>query len=88
MKPNSLYFALIVLGALLTALPLDAQVDRANMKGTVTDCHRSRRSSSNRDDTFPENGFHAHGGVQQRGRVRVIGAAIGGVHTYRERDGT
>ncbi len=37
MKPNSLYFTLIVLGALLTALPLDAQVDRANMKGTVTD---------------------------------------------------
>ena len=64
MKPNSLYFALIVLGALLTALPLDAQVDRANMKGTVTDSTGATRcSSSNRDDTFPENGFHAHGGM-------------------------
>ncbi len=57
MKRNCLYVALIVLGGLLTALPVRAQVDHANVKGTVTDSSGAALPGATVTVLFPITGF-------------------------------
>jgi Carboxypeptidase regulatory-like domain/TonB dependent receptor len=77
MKPNSLNFALIVLGALLTALPLDAQVDRANMKGTVTDSTGAAVPRATVTILFPKTGLTRTVESSSEGEYVLSGLPLG-----------
>ncbi|MBT9332531.1 TonB-dependent receptor [Paracidobacterium acidisoli] len=77
MKPRSLYFALILLGAILSALPLPAQVDRANLKGTVTDPNGAVVPRATVTVHFPQTGFTRTVESSSEGEYVLSGLPLG-----------